>query len=80
MNAIRIHTQVDSETLHLPQIRPLIGKKVEIIVLEESPLKPAPDGDEQSAARGRYEDFLALAGQDVIDPNALSDLRSASML
>jgi hypothetical protein len=37
MNAIRIHTQLDSTTLALPEIAPLVGKRVEIIVREESP-------------------------------------------
>lgn len=33
---IRIHKQIDSETLHLPELRPLIGKMVEITVREEA--------------------------------------------
>lgn len=37
MTAIRIRTRVDSETLYLPELRPLIGQEVEIIVLEEKP-------------------------------------------
>lgn len=36
MNAIRIHTQLDSTTVHLPEIQPLVGKRVEIIVIEEA--------------------------------------------
>ena len=32
---VRIHRKIDSETLYLPEIRPLIGKSVEIIVREE---------------------------------------------
>lgn len=32
---VRIHRKLDSETLYLPEIRPLIGKIVEIIVREE---------------------------------------------
>lgn len=35
MTAIRIETMIDSETLHLPQLKPLVGKCVEIIVLEK---------------------------------------------
>ena len=35
MNAIRIKAHIDSETLRLPELKPLIGKDVEIIVLEE---------------------------------------------
>lgn len=33
---VRIRRKLESETLHLPELRPLIGKNVEIIVLEES--------------------------------------------
>jgi hypothetical protein len=36
MNAIRIRTTLNSETLHLPELKPLLGKPVEIIVLEDS--------------------------------------------
>ena len=36
MDAIRINTTLDSDTLYLPQVRPLIGKTVEIIVREEA--------------------------------------------
>lgn len=35
MNALRIRTHVDSETLHLPALKQIIGKDVEIIVLVE---------------------------------------------
>jgi hypothetical protein len=40
VNAIRIRKTVDSETLHLPELRPLIGRQVEIIVLEETSTLP----------------------------------------
>jgi len=36
MNAIRVHKRIESETIHLPELRPMIGRTVEIIVLEES--------------------------------------------
>ncbi len=36
MTAIRIETTIDSDTLHLPQLKPLVGKSVEIIVREMS--------------------------------------------
>jgi hypothetical protein len=36
MNAIRITRRVDSETLHLPELRPLMGRDVEIIVLDDT--------------------------------------------
>ena len=34
MNALRIHTRLDSTTLSLPELAPFIGKHVELIVLE----------------------------------------------
>jgi len=35
MTTIRIETTINSETLHLPQLNPLVGKSVEIIVREK---------------------------------------------
>jgi hypothetical protein len=35
MNAIRIRKKLESESLYLPELRSLVGKTVEIIVLEE---------------------------------------------
>jgi hypothetical protein len=42
MNAIRIETTISSETLHLPQLKPLVGKCVEIIVREKSASNVTP--------------------------------------
>jgi len=36
MNAIRIRKHIDSDTPHLPELRALIGKTVEIIILDET--------------------------------------------
>ena len=36
MEAIRIQTHLDSDTLYLPDLKPMIGKDVEIIILAES--------------------------------------------
>ncbi len=48
MNAIRILKHLDSENLQLPDLRPLIGKDVEIIVLENGVAKAdmTPSGNE----------------------------------
>jgi hypothetical protein len=35
MNAIRVRRRIDSDTLHLPELRSLIGHDVEIIVLHQ---------------------------------------------
>ena len=37
MAAIRIRKTIDSETVHLPELRPLIGRTVEITVEEQTP-------------------------------------------
>jgi hypothetical protein len=34
VSTIRIHRTLDSDTLHLPELKPLIGKAVEITVTE----------------------------------------------
>lgn len=36
MEAIKIKKKIESETLHLPILKPLIGKNVEIIMLIDS--------------------------------------------
>jgi hypothetical protein len=74
MNAIRIHKKLDSDTLHLPELQALVGKTVEIIVLEENGV-PA-----EATPPSRYDAFFALAGRDVVDPDAYKQLRAASMI
>lgn len=72
MSTLRIHKKIDSETLHLPELKGWIGKSVEIIVVEE----PAPGSGQPSP----YDAFFALAGKDVVDPDAYKQLRAASMI
>jgi hypothetical protein len=61
MNAIRIRKKLDSDTLHLPELRPLLGQTVEIIVLqEELPAIRPGTGDWDAAAQAVRE----LAGYD----------------
>ncbi len=62
MTAIRIHRRIDSETLHLPELKPFLGRTVEIIVLEEEPLSSIQPGtgDWDTAAQAAR----ALAGYD----------------
>jgi len=57
MNAIRIRKKVDSDTLYLPELRPLLGRTVEIIVLEEesSPAIRPGTGDWNAAAQAVRE-------------------------
>ncbi len=49
---VRIRRKLESETLHLPEIRPLIGKMVEIIIQEEAtPIITPGTGDWDAAQR-----------------------------
>ena len=47
-NAISIHTTLGSETLRIPELVPFIGKKVQIIVVEDEPIATA-SGPERAA-------------------------------
>ncbi len=67
---VRIRKHLDSETLHLPELRPLIGKTVEIVVNEDS-TAPVEPGD--------YSALRDLLNRDVIDPDAYKRLRAGSM-
>jgi hypothetical protein len=65
MNAVRIHRKLESETLHLPELKPLVGKAVEIIVLEETgPMITPGTGDWKGALKAVQElenyDFEAV--------------------
>ena len=82
MNAIRIQTTLTSETLHLPELKPLVGRAVEIIVLDEmgSPLVSPSTGDWETARqaaqrlrdRGTY-DFEAWREQREFDRKHAED-------
>ena len=68
MNAIRIRRKLDSDTLHLPELQPLIGKNVEIIVQEmQVPATTPGTGDWEDAWNAVEEledyDFAAFRRQ-----------------
>lgn len=56
MNALRIRKTIESETITMPELRPLIGRNVEFIVLEET-APPFPMLETE-------ETFLGLAPPD----------------
>jgi hypothetical protein len=69
MNAIRIRKKLDSTTLHLPELQGLIGKEVEMIVLEETPREPLET----------METFFGLApARPPATPEEVSALREAA--
>ena len=38
LNAIRIRTRVDSDTLKIPELLPLMGHAIEVIIVDEDPV------------------------------------------
>jgi hypothetical protein len=63
MNAIRIRRKLESETLHLPELKPLVGKNVEIVVKEQPTPSVVPGtGDWETAARAAEQ--LRKSGYD----------------
>lgn len=62
MATITIRRTLDSETLHLPELRPMLGKTVEIVVREDKPSEPTSIPD-------RWKALAEAAGRDLIDPD-----------
>lgn len=82
MDTIRISQKLDSDTLYLPQVRPLIGKTVEIIVREEIGSSDEVQNG-QHPQRDAWKAALASLGGLDIDWDAYRrqrefDVRSAS--
>jgi hypothetical protein len=69
---IHLHQKLDSETLYLPELKPMIGKTVEIIVREEA--EPSSNTPSSSLSA-----LLEIAGKDLIDPMAYQEIRAASI-
>jgi hypothetical protein len=73
---IRIQRTLDSETLHLPELRPLLGKAVETIVREQPAIRPGT-GDwaalEEAAANLEGYDFDAWREQRDYDRGHATD-------
>jgi hypothetical protein len=70
MPDIVIRRTLDSDTLHLPELKPLVGKAVEIIVRERPPM-PADLPE-------KWRPLWEIGGLDLIDPDAVRALREAS--
>lgn len=52
MEAIKIKTRLESETIRSPELRKLIGKRVEIIILEETEPNAALPNRQPGSAKG----------------------------
>ena len=63
MAAIRIRKTIDSDTLTLPELRPLIGRTVDIVIEDPSPAVPpgfipgTGDWDAVLAATRQLQDY-----------------------
>lgn len=78
MAAIRIRKTIDSDTLTLPELRPLIGRTVQIVIEEEPVAVGLPPGfrpgtgdwdafERAAAALRDTYDYQAQADQDACD-------------
>lgn len=73
MNAIRIETTINSETLYLPQLKPLIGRSVEIIIKESATPRVTPATKDKTAVEA------AVLGLQDYDFSAWRESREAEM-
>ncbi len=69
MSPIKVHKGLESTTIQLPELRPWIGRDVEITVRDDSP-----------AAKSSLDDFFAACGTVQIDQAAVDRLREISKI
>ena len=69
MQSLTIRTHVDSENLHLPELRPMIGKDVEMMIREMN--------NDRHSGLGP---FFAIAGDIELDIEAVNQLREKSLI
>jgi hypothetical protein len=94
LNAVRIRRKLESETPYLPELKPLIGKNVEIIVEEKHPddpgcfaelSAPKPLSEKETQAlrqlltADQFEALNDIASRGGPDVEAIARLRSKSM-
>jgi hypothetical protein len=70
MTEIHLTRDLESETLQLPELKPLIGRKVEIIVRDLTPTRVPMDP---------WDALSALAGRDLVEPGAYRELRDLDL-
>ncbi len=74
MQAIRLFVDVYSEDIHLPELKQFMGKRIEMIILEVTAVKP--DKDKSKDMRK----FFDAAGKIKIDKESIKQLREISKL
>jgi hypothetical protein len=66
MSIIRIRKKIESELIHLPELKPLIGKTVQITVQEETSFLPTSKD---------WSPLIEAAGKDLINPEVCLQYR-----
>jgi hypothetical protein len=75
MQIIRVCAHLDSDTLRLPELKDFVGKDVEILMVIKSPNAVGQPGGPKDLSA-----LAALAGHDLVDPDAYKEIRAASMI
>ena len=57
MSILRLRRKLDSDTLYLPELKPLIGKTVQIVVCEESATAASPGTGDWAALEEAANDL-----------------------
>jgi hypothetical protein len=78
MTVVRLRRKLDSDTLHIPELKPFLGKTVDIVIREEStPLVTTGSGDwkalEDAANELENYDFDAVREQRELDRRHAED-------
>jgi hypothetical protein len=62
---VRVTRHLDSETIHLPEVKELVGKDVEIVVRDATETTPEPDHFPLRGSVIRFDDpFAPVAEED----------------
>ena len=74
MQAIKLFVDVDSEDIHIPELKQFMGKRIEMIILEVTTVKPDEDKSKD------MKKFFDAAGKIKIDKESINQLREISKL
>ena len=75
MSAVRVRRKLDSDTLHVPELRPFIGQMVEIVVLDGK-----ADNETPVSAPGCFDDLTPAKPVDESTRAALASLLTPQQL
>ncbi len=73
MEAIKLQRKIDSEMIHIPELKRFLGKNVEIILLE------IPSNEALKSKRD-IKKFISASNKIDIDENAVELLREKSLI